>query len=159
MLILSRRQNERVNFPALGITVEVLRTGQKKVQLGIDAPPEIRVVRDELDWDANQTDSISLNQSRELAVREELRNVSTAIRLSQNLLNQGRHDIANQALDDAIEALSRLESQFFADDTDKFAETTTSEIRESGAPYRIARTKTTTLNQLLNDWVLELSMP
>ena len=49
MLVLSRRESEKVLLPALGITIEVTRIQGKTVRLGIDAPDEIRIVRGELE--------------------------------------------------------------------------------------------------------------
>lgn len=48
MLILTRRVHQKVLFPGLGITVEVLGVGRRTIRLGVDAPREIRVLRDEL---------------------------------------------------------------------------------------------------------------
>jgi len=48
MLVLSRRETEKVLFPTLGISVELLRVQGNKARLGIDAPPEIPVLRHEL---------------------------------------------------------------------------------------------------------------
>ncbi len=48
MLVLSRRQDEKVCFPNLGIEVQVVRTGGKLVRLGVVAPPEVPVLRGEL---------------------------------------------------------------------------------------------------------------
>ncbi len=48
MLILSRRANQKVLFPALGITVQVLRIVGRQIKLGIDAPAGIVVLRDEV---------------------------------------------------------------------------------------------------------------
>ena len=48
MLVLSRRPDQRIDFPSLGISVEVLRVSGKNVRLGVKAPPEIRVVRNEI---------------------------------------------------------------------------------------------------------------
>jgi carbon storage regulator CsrA len=48
MLVLSRGRNEKVVFPTLGISVEILRVAGNKVRLGIDAPQEIPVHRHEV---------------------------------------------------------------------------------------------------------------
>jgi carbon storage regulator CsrA len=48
MLVLSRGPNDKVIFPTLGITVEILRVAGSKVKLGIEAPPEVPVHRHEV---------------------------------------------------------------------------------------------------------------
>ena len=48
MLVLTRRQNERIVLPELGIAIEVVRIKGNAVQIGIDAPPSVRVMRQEL---------------------------------------------------------------------------------------------------------------
>ncbi|QDT11594.1 response regulator [Stieleria marina] len=48
MLVLSRRASETVEFPALGICVEVLRCSSKTVRIGINAPRDIQVLRGEI---------------------------------------------------------------------------------------------------------------
>lgn len=48
MLVLSRRRGERIVFPGLGVTIEVVRLAGNRVQLGIAAPPEIAVHREEV---------------------------------------------------------------------------------------------------------------
>src|SRR6478672_6461264 len=48
MLVLSRGRNDKVVFPTLGISVEILRVAGNKVRLGIDAPHEIPVHRHEV---------------------------------------------------------------------------------------------------------------
>lgn len=48
MLVLSRRANEAIFFPSLGITLRVVRVRGSIVRLGIEAPPEVKVVRGEL---------------------------------------------------------------------------------------------------------------
>lgn len=48
MLVLSRRENETIVFPTLGITVELLRVRGAAAKIGIDAPEEVPVKRGEL---------------------------------------------------------------------------------------------------------------
>jgi carbon storage regulator CsrA len=48
MLVLSRRLHEKIVFPGLNITVQVLSCKAGVVRLGIEAPPDIPVVRNEL---------------------------------------------------------------------------------------------------------------
>jgi carbon storage regulator CsrA len=48
MLVLSRRLHEKIVLPGLNITIQVAAVRGGVVRLGIQAPPEVRVVRQEL---------------------------------------------------------------------------------------------------------------
>ena len=48
MLVLSRRETEKVLFPTLGISIEVLKTRGNTTRLGIDAPPDVPILRHEI---------------------------------------------------------------------------------------------------------------
>jgi carbon storage regulator CsrA len=48
MLVLTRGPNDKVIFPTLGISVEILRVAGSKVRLGINAPSEVPVHRHEV---------------------------------------------------------------------------------------------------------------
>ena len=48
MLVLSRRVNEKIILPDLGITVQVTAIQGGRVRIGIEAPPDIAVLRQEL---------------------------------------------------------------------------------------------------------------
>jgi carbon storage regulator len=48
MLVLSRKENQRLKFGD-AITVTVLRVAGDSVRLGIEAPPDVLVLREELD--------------------------------------------------------------------------------------------------------------
>ncbi len=48
MLVLSRKPSEDIVFPALGITIRVLRTSANTVKLGVHAPLHLQVLRGEL---------------------------------------------------------------------------------------------------------------
>ena len=149
MLILSRRQNERINFPALGITIEVLRTGTRKIQLGIDAPADVRVVRDELSWREEEFGS-TLNSTESNAVRTELRAVAMAIRLCQNQLRQGLNDHAESALDDAINSLHQLEERIIQENL--FRPEVNGVVKEPSANYQTSGT--TNLSAIVDDWLV-----
>ena len=48
MIVLSRKQNERIRVGE-SVVVTVVRVSGDKVRIGIEAPPDVRVLRDELD--------------------------------------------------------------------------------------------------------------
>jgi carbon storage regulator CsrA len=48
MLVLSRRRKEKVVIPTLGITIEVVAIKPGVVRLGIEAPPDVPILRQEL---------------------------------------------------------------------------------------------------------------
>jgi carbon storage regulator CsrA len=48
MLVLTRKQNEKSLFPTVGATVQVLSAKPGVVRLGIEAPPDVTILREEL---------------------------------------------------------------------------------------------------------------
>lgn len=48
MLVLSRRPGQRIVFPKLGISIEVLKLNGNVARLGITAPPDVDVHREEI---------------------------------------------------------------------------------------------------------------
>src|SRR5262245_5872357 len=48
MLVLSRRPREKIIFPGINITVQVVAVKSGAVRLGIEAPPEVTVLREEI---------------------------------------------------------------------------------------------------------------
>lgn len=48
MLVLSRKENEKILLPTLGITLELLRVHGKTARIGIEAPAEIPIYRHEV---------------------------------------------------------------------------------------------------------------
>ena len=48
MLVLSRRETDRILFPSLGISVEVLRVQGNRTKIGIDAPADVPIIRHEI---------------------------------------------------------------------------------------------------------------
>ena len=48
MLVLLRGNRQKIVFPTLGISVEILQIGGNKVRVGIDAPTDVPVHRSEV---------------------------------------------------------------------------------------------------------------
>jgi carbon storage regulator len=48
MLLLSRRVNQKIVLPDLGITITVVAIKGGAVRIGIEAPPQVRVSREEI---------------------------------------------------------------------------------------------------------------
>ena len=57
MLVLSRKTSQRITIGG-DVVVTVLRTNRGTVKLGIDAPPEVKVVRGEI-LNHNESQSVS----------------------------------------------------------------------------------------------------
>lgn len=72
MLVLTRRPDETIVFPELGITVEVIMTKGNKVRLGIKAPDSVRILRGELEKFATEFEGITNSAMSQLAVSSSL---------------------------------------------------------------------------------------
>ena len=75
MLVLHREWGESIVFPDLGITIKVIETRSDGVQIGIDAPRDIKIFREEIAPDPGRTKSQRVyieklyHQKREAAAR------------------------------------------------------------------------------------------
>lgn len=115
MLVLSRRPGQKVIFPGLGISVEVLRSRGSVTKLGIDAPANVVVLRDEVvnsDIRGEQmADTRTLSADRRLL--HERKNRLNALVLKLELLQQqldlGRATEPDLQLDGALSELRELE--------------------------------------------------
>jgi carbon storage regulator len=56
MLVLTRKRHEMIRIGE-DIVIRVIRTGPGSVKIGVEAPPEIRVIRGELVAPTNQLES------------------------------------------------------------------------------------------------------
>ena len=48
MLVLSRKLKQKIVLPTVNVTLQVVDIRQGQVRLGIDAPPEVTVLREEV---------------------------------------------------------------------------------------------------------------
>jgi len=129
MLVLSRREQEAIVFPKLGIRIEITRLRGKAVSLGIDAPDAIRVLRGEIAtaedhsaacsfadaFEKSTADAAALTQA-DAAARErehELRNRINTLTIALHLLKKkaSRNDglVDDSLLNGAIDELSLIE--------------------------------------------------
>ena len=97
MLVLSRKENERIVFPQLGITVSILNLTKSQARVGIDAPKEVAILRGELEPDeasqlANAADSES-HESRNL-----MNTINLHVMLYQQQFKVGLDELATKTL-------------------------------------------------------------
>ncbi|MEN1679682.1 MAG: response regulator [Planctomycetota bacterium] len=120
MLVLSRQKNQRVTFPGLGITVEILDIRGSKVRVGVEAPMEVRILRDELP-DRGSSPSPAKQSPKTLrlprSLRHELRNALHETSLMMHVYHKRAQNAVAAAGDQPIEAdqmfeaiVSRLEA-------------------------------------------------
>jgi carbon storage regulator CsrA len=100
MLVLARQLHERIIMPAVGATIEVVAIKPNSVRLGIEAPPEIVILREEVfrrGGAAAEELSARLESSMEDRLdrlKQILRNRLSNVALGLDLLRQqlGRRD-------------------------------------------------------------------
>lgn len=97
MLVLSRQKNQRINFPGLGISVEILDVKGSRVRVGVDAPLEVRVLRDEIsDFETPKPYVAQLSQSLRHDLRNSLHELSLMLHVYQKKAEKAG---ANRSID------------------------------------------------------------
>ncbi|MEQ8208465.1 MAG: response regulator [Lacipirellulaceae bacterium] len=114
MLVLSRRSKEKLSFPELGITVHFLRIQSGAVKVGVDAPPSIKIVRDEIAGSGKQAEETRrqlLRLPREVRhdIRNELHSISIGLHLYQEQMRVGDAKDAQETFDEIMAAVRRLD--------------------------------------------------
>lgn len=108
MLVLSRRVNERIIFPTLGISIQVIRLASNRASLGIKAPPEIQVIRQELRGDAAPSPrQTELADAIESQVRRKIQHQINALARS---LQSVQDELENGDIDHAVDQLGQIRS-------------------------------------------------
>ncbi len=120
MLVLSRREQESIVFPKLGIRVQVTRIKGKAVAIGVDAPQDVRVLRGELEeYEANQTPAPAvdeektakspLQREREHELRNRVNTLTIALHLLRKKVKRDSGLVDEELLAGAIEELALIE--------------------------------------------------
>lgn len=116
MLVLSRRENDKIVFPNLGITVEVLRVAGRSVRLGVKAPSQVRVLRHELAGDeAEGLDAVAAAVTPGRLSDHELRNrlnkATLGLSLVQQYLDMGHATAADTELERVLAVFQSLDKE------------------------------------------------
>lgn len=108
MLVLARRPSQSIVFPELGITIQVVDSSNSVARIGISAPREIKVLREEIYEkivDANPlafAPDGSLQEKEHHELKNRLNAANMAIHVARRHLDSGRSNEAQKALDTAI---------------------------------------------------------
>ncbi len=115
MLVLSRRTNEEILFPGINITVKVLAVNAGKVSLGVQAPPEVNIIRAELpnrvaEWGVEEeTPAIDPLEARLRKQNTQLRHRLKAAAADLRLL---RRQLKLEMWSDAEETVAKMQNDF-----------------------------------------------
>lgn len=113
MLVLSRKKDQDVTFPNLGIAVKILRVNGNTVSVGVDAPRDIRVLRGELS-DGEVAEQAAAVDEAERQRRHDLRNrlhrANLALHVLQRQLDKGQTEKAEATLLQALNSLAELDA-------------------------------------------------
>ncbi|NLY00836.1 MAG: response regulator [Rhodopirellula sp.] len=113
MLVLSRREGEKLVFPNLGVTLEVLRIKGNTARLGVKAPKDVRILREELVDDEALPGSGVISPTRRLshAVRNRLHAANLALHLFRKLLDRGMVEQAEETYQKILHEFEALEAE------------------------------------------------
>ena len=117
MLVVARNENDRIVFPQLGISVEVIQLNRSQVKLGIEAPRSVRVIRDEL---LEKEEASSSSNAEEAAIdiatrmakhdfSNKLNRAMLKLQLAAKMLEKGESNPGLERLTSGIADLSALE--------------------------------------------------
>src|ERR1700722_9768854 len=109
MLVLSRRLNEKLLFPGLHTTIQVVSIKPGMVRLGIEAPEEVRVLREEVpDRTANWGPPSEEENNPSLNLVEMNQWLTRRLDIVRKGLSEVR-DLPNGKAEDASQLLARVD--------------------------------------------------
>jgi len=116
MLVLSRQPGQKIVFPGLGISIEVLRSNGSVTKLGIEAPLDVQIMREELlDRTPTLENSSSLiaitpgERFRQHELNNKLNELTLKLQLLQRQLELGRATDSDGRLTTVLSELNDLE--------------------------------------------------
>lgn len=109
MLVLSRRLHQRIVFPGFKASVQIVGVQSGIVRLGIDAPPEVTVLREEVpdrasEWgeappEPEPVDRLARLRKNNRILRHRLMSCSADLKLLRKQLRMGFYEDAGTTLD------------------------------------------------------------
>jgi len=111
MLVLARQLNERIVFPTVSAVIEVVAIKPNGVRLGIDAPPEVTVLREEVlrRHGSSPSNPLVLSESdattRLKQIKHLLRNRLHAVVLGLDLIRQQMDDSGTSELQGMLQRM------------------------------------------------------
>lgn len=116
MLVLSRRPSQKIVFPTANATVEVIQVRGQTVRLGITAPPDVPVAREELiaasgRAPAAPAPAATLSRLQHL-MRNQLHLTSVGLALIRGQYEQGRWNELEATLDRLEEEVSSMRERY-----------------------------------------------
>ena len=114
MLVLTRRADQKIIFPTVGITIDVLRIKGNVVKIGIDAPADVQVLRQEIAGDLSKLPppaQLPRRMSREErhTLLNRLNAATIALHLLRRQLDGGYFEDADKTLIKILEEFGALE--------------------------------------------------
>ncbi len=109
MLVLTRKPEEGIRFPNLGITVRVTQIQGKKVRLAIDAPPHIEILRSEI---LSQAKASRSNKFLSHEMRNRLNELGLALQLFQRQQETGLTEESHRTAHKILTTLGQLNKEY-----------------------------------------------
>lgn len=114
MLVITRRSSDRISFPQVGISVHFIRVQGGSAKVGVDAPRDIAIVRDEVADDPEAAAALRqqwLRLPKEVRheIRNELHAISVGLHLYREQLKSGIAADASDTFSEIQDAIRRLD--------------------------------------------------
>lgn len=108
MLVLSRKASEGINFPELGIRINIVKATRGKCRIAIDAPTAFTVLRSEFPHRPSLDSTLDALDHLPREIRHDLRNEIHVVNLGVQIINS---HLSAGDLEKAQEAAEFLQSQ------------------------------------------------
>jgi carbon storage regulator CsrA len=108
MLVLSRRPDEKIVFPTIPAVLKVISSQNGLVRLGIEAPKNVPVLREEL-YQTDRAAELTADKPADLSpknARQELRNRVNALTLGLALLRMQLESNCSEAVRNTFDSLA-----------------------------------------------------